>query len=363
MKNIWTIVALLIVGTAFGQSDFERRKYINKSYPVTRNTRVEISNKYGSVHLNTWEKDSIKVRVTMTARANKIQNADKQINRVRFDMDASEGFVVLKTLYGDQGELSSIINEIDRLGTKLINNFQKITIDYDVYLPAYVNLSLENKYGDVYLPDLEGDLMLTLSYGDLRARKIKSGKDIVLKYVNKAIIDKIEEGELNLRYSEVLLDKAGDLTIDSRSSEISIESVNKLSLESAHDEIEIEEAAEVEGQLDFTKCRIDMLTESIDLKSKYSDVVIKQVMPTCQFMVLRGDYSDFNLGFDMKTGVRFAFSLELSKSDVVLPSEGVNISSNSGTESARRMTGTFGPNSNCSLNVTAKASDVYISRR
>jgi len=93
---MWFAVVVFVVNTTFGQSEVERRKYINKSFPVTENTRIEIGNKYGSVHVKTWDKDSLRVRVKMTARANKPQNADKQINRVRFDIDASGGFIVLK---------------------------------------------------------------------------------------------------------------------------------------------------------------------------------------------------------------------------------------------------------------------------
>jgi len=223
-------------------------------------------------------------------------------------------------------------------------------------------LTLENKYGDVYLPDLDGDLILNVSYGDLRTGKIKYGKDIELKYVNKAIMEKVAEGEFNLRYSEVMLDKADDVKISSRSSEISIEYVKKLSIESAHDELDIEEAGEIEGELDFSQLRVDLLEGSLRLKSKYGDVVLKQIMPTCTLVSLRGDYTDYNLAYDRNSGVEYSLSLEYAKSDVVMPTEGVEVASDSGTETGRRMSGKFGPAGNGKLQIDARSSDIYISR-
>jgi hypothetical protein len=54
--GIWLFPSL-----AYGQ--FTETKQIQKQFKVAPETRIEISNKYGKVELNTWDKDSVVIEV------------------------------------------------------------------------------------------------------------------------------------------------------------------------------------------------------------------------------------------------------------------------------------------------------------
>ena len=56
---IYFILSLSISSSA--QSETETRNFI-KSVPVRKESSLEVTNKYGTIHITTWNKDSVYVR-------------------------------------------------------------------------------------------------------------------------------------------------------------------------------------------------------------------------------------------------------------------------------------------------------------
>ncbi len=364
MMKLKSIGCIVVLGCSLAASaqGYERMKRIEHVYPIKENTRVEIYNKYGNVHVNTWEKDSVKIRIKITAQANRPQNADKQINRVRFSVEKSEGYVVCKTIYGQQGELGKLVDEIDRVGKMLFNNYHKVTINYEVFLPAKTDLVVSNKFGDIYMPSWTGDLSLDLSYGDLRARKIKNAKRIKLMYAGKAIIDEIDRGDMNAAFSDVIIDHVKTLDLKSRSCDISIEQADDLTVSSSHDKFMIEQVEDFDGSMSFTKCRIRKLMGPMDITSKYGDITVKDVMPTASKIRLMGEYTDYTINYAQDASVSFDLTLDDNGKDLVLPKSDVVISKDDNDGKLRYISGKLGKAGSCSLSINGKSSYVFIGK-
>ena len=49
--------------------DYELKKSYSKEFPVTHNSTVELSNKYGKIDIKTWNKPSVKVDVMVIVKA------------------------------------------------------------------------------------------------------------------------------------------------------------------------------------------------------------------------------------------------------------------------------------------------------
>lgn len=364
MMKLKSIGLILILGSSLmaNAQGYERMKRIEHVYPIKENTRVEIDNKYGNVHVNTWEKDSVKIRIKITAQANRPQNADKQIDRVRFSVDKSEGYVVCKTIYGQQGELGKIVDEIDRVGKMLFSGYHKVRINYEVFLPPTTDLFVANKFGDIYLPSWKGDLSLDLSYGDLRARKIRNAKRIRLRYAGKAIVDRIDNGEVNAAFSDLIIDEVRKLNLNSRSCDISIETADDLTVASSHDKFMIEQVEDFDGSMSFTKCKIRNLTGPMDITSKYGDITIKDVRPSASKIRLTGEYTDYTINYAEEASVSFDLTLDDNGKDLVLPKTDVEISKDDKDGELRYISGKLGKAGSCSLSINGKSSYVYIGK-
>ena len=63
---------------------------------------------------------------------------------------------------------------------------RRFTIDYDVKMPVWMDLSLVNKYGNTDLDDLYGLVDLDIKYGNLTASKLTRGNEKPLNTLNLA---------------------------------------------------------------------------------------------------------------------------------------------------------------------------------
>ncbi len=76
------IISLLITGIISGQS-FSEKKIFQKSCPVSREVTLEINNKYGTIHITPWEKDSVSIKAEIEATASKTDRLRKAYGRHR----------------------------------------------------------------------------------------------------------------------------------------------------------------------------------------------------------------------------------------------------------------------------------------
>ena len=68
-KIIITInLILLIFNSLSAQNDSETRSFI-KTFPVSNETTLEVSNKYGTIQITPWNKDSVYIRAEVKAFA------------------------------------------------------------------------------------------------------------------------------------------------------------------------------------------------------------------------------------------------------------------------------------------------------
>ncbi|MBK7557733.1 MAG: hypothetical protein IPI54_05295 [Chitinophagaceae bacterium] len=92
-KTLLPLLLLLQVN-AFAQNDndnknddnkkygFEKSKSVNRTYNVSASDRLNISNSFGKVEVNTWNKNEIKVDVSIEVSANTDALAQKMIDRI-----------------------------------------------------------------------------------------------------------------------------------------------------------------------------------------------------------------------------------------------------------------------------------------
>ena len=183
----------------------QKIKLYSKSYSVDADTKLNINNRYGKVSVNTWNKNEIKVDVQIKVSANKPEDTNNLLNSITIDDSRSGQTISFKTniANGSQSFLSS-----------LGNKNRKMEINYTIYMPAINALSINNKYGDIDLPDLDGKLDINCAYGDLTAKALNNpANEIKVSYGDARIVG-LRATDLDIKYGSLVLGWVDKLNAD-----------------------------------------------------------------------------------------------------------------------------------------------------
>ena len=164
-RTIASICVLLYSVQVLAWSDglTTKEKKTHSQYSVHDGDRLEISNTYGKVHINTWDKNEITIDIVVTAKARKESDAQEILDRISFVMSDPGGSghtVSCKTVLASQK-----------------HNVQEssMQIDYTINAPKRNAIDITNKYGDVFLADFSGKMRMNVSYGGLNMQAITGG--------------------------------------------------------------------------------------------------------------------------------------------------------------------------------------------
>ncbi|MFT6941727.1 MAG: hypothetical protein ACJASN_003228 [Cyclobacteriaceae bacterium] len=286
---------LISVVALQGQSTRIEKNY-SGSFSADQIRLLEISNKYGEVVINTWKYDSIKIDVRVEAYGKSQDLVNREIDRV--DIDTRQvGSLISSVTDINQGKsrgfFGELLSELEDVSKSLVGN-SKLEIDYQVWMPEQLDLSVENKFGDVYLGQLSGDIKIDLSHGDLRADQL-SGIVMLKHSFGKHTIDRLADADLTLRGVTSNIRSAQSVSFESSSSEIFLGVMGQVRLDNRNDKIHIEEAIEVSGKGTFTDLNIRKLVTEGRLNFDYGEIFIDQIVQNFGSLRIDGKLCDINL--------------------------------------------------------------------
>jgi hypothetical protein len=339
IKNIFFAGLIILLLPMFSEAQFTESKQINKRFKATRETRVEITNKYGDIKINTWDKDSIVFEIKIRVEDKKLSKLEKLIEDVEIDFTGSQHFIIAHTKVGESR--SGLEKEILNLKESVFQSDGKIEIDYTVWMPKSNQLNVENKFGDVYIGDYWGDIEINLSNGNLKSHDF-SGKTRLILSFGDATINKMKSGTLDCNYSEIYIKEAEKLQITSKSSEFEITEITEINADSRRDKFRIYLINNLTASGSFTNYRITEFKNMLNLKSEYGDLDIEKVAPDFKSVYIESKSMDINLGFSDKS--EFDFDLTHIKSETNLCSK-MNVKNEKvldEKEKKMQLTGSFG---------------------
>jgi len=325
---------------AFSRDDAKLTKTIRKAYPAKSGYKLEVSNKYGDVIINSWSKDSILITIVITAFGKNDDAAEKLMARTDIEFNpATNGIAVSTRLDKSDGWLRDFWNELSGYSQTIVSKDQ-LTVDYEIYLPETVKLELNNKFGDVYVAERSATTRLDISNGNLKVEDLKGEVYLNLKFC-EADINSIETGDISLKSSELELESSNNLSVQSSSSEISIEAVNQLRLESRTDKIFIGEIGNLQGRSSFSKIRLKHILQGLDLETNYGNLTIENVYGEFSEVLVDSKSTDMNLTFDHMA--YFNTNIVAKEGKFELPNKhGLKQVYTDGTEKYIRSTGSLG---------------------
>lgn len=203
-------VAIGVSASAAGLNpdlESEKSKTYSKSYPVGSGDKISLDNSFGEMKISTWNKNEIKVEVTITVKANTDEYAQKLIDVISIEDGKTGSEIFFKT------HLNHNKNKRDD-GDKKEGRNTSFKINYTVYLPATVTLDASNDFGPMSISDFEGAATLTSKFGSLTAGKLSQPQKIRVEF-GKATIESMNGGKLDIRFSTAqVLHLSGEISAD-----------------------------------------------------------------------------------------------------------------------------------------------------
>jgi hypothetical protein len=288
----WLFLALVLVSlNGFGQ-DFRKNRIESKAFKVGERPELKITNKYGSIQLISWDKDSIKMEVSIEVRAKKEAKANETFNDLSIDFTQFQSYVESKTSFDSE---ESFWGGMKEKTSSVFSSDNKTQVDYKVYLPGNTHLTIDNKYGDVFIGDHRGTTNIKLSNGDLKAGSFTGATTISLEFAY-ANIKSVENGTIYLDHrSEIKLDAGNTVKVDSRSSRLNFGDVSTLDLNSYRDKISIEKIGDVMLESSYSYFQVGVLGKRLTANMRYGSLDIDEIGPSVKKLNFTVENTDIGM--------------------------------------------------------------------
>lgn len=294
MKKAFKYLLLLVLTTRslFAQT-FSDKDIVERSFPVKPNTTVEVNNKYGRVNVKPWDKDSVKFVIELNLSSNNLARLQKTRNSIGFSFNASSYYVTATTDFGPSA--NQIMTELKGLSDALVPGKNTIDIHYTVYCPEAINLTVINKFGDLYIDDLRGMVRISLANGNMKVNSISGEAQIDLSFGN-GTINYLSDGRISASYSDLTIKSAEKLNIDSKSSTLNIQDSDLLRINSRRDKLRLGTISEIQGTTNFSQIWIENLSCRIILGMKFGNLNLEKIDPEFCEVNLNSEFTDIELG-------------------------------------------------------------------
>lgn len=188
-----------------------KEKNYSKSYPLDANDRIRLSNQYGKISVNTWDKREIKVDIQIKAEAGNDNDAQKLIDGVSISDGKNGDEVVFKTNIHNNSDGDGFWS-LFKFGGK--DKKHKLNVNYVVYMPAKTDLNVEQSYGSIDLPDLDGKVRVHTSYGSTSVQSLSNPSCEIAGSYGSLKVGTMNGGRLSFSYGSVDMDEVTNLKAD-----------------------------------------------------------------------------------------------------------------------------------------------------
>lgn len=288
------IIAQMILKPLSSQSSSETRNFI-KTLTAYRETTLEVYNKYGTIQITQWKKDSVMIRAEIKAVASDKEKLGKMFDGISINMTESKYQIRAETSFTQN--IGMLFENFKGMTSKIISYDSRVEINYYISIPEYLNLKIENKYGDVYMEDNTGDFSIAVSNGSFKANSLGKNSTLKLTFCD-ATVGSIASGKIDASFSEVSSNELGDVTISSISSKYEVKKAGTISIESRRDKFFIDNIKTIKGNSYFTEFNLKNLRAEASLSTRYGNLNIDLIQNGFESINLNTGYTDVSLGFE-----------------------------------------------------------------
>ena len=311
-RKIFLTVALLVTAwTIVRAQTYTESKKIERSFPANSETRLDLSNKYGTVHVIPWRKDSVHFEIDLYVKSGSNDKLEKIIRNIDFEFTDTRYYIEASTSFGNR--YNTFFSDLKDISSAIIPSRNQVEINYTVHVPPSMNINITNKYGDIYMDDMKGSVSINLSNGDLKANSLIGDANISLNFGN-GIINELGNARMNITYADIDISKANQLTIESKSSNIRLQEVDILKTNSRRDKYTVGRIGNLFGESWFSDIRLYRMDEEINYSPQYGLLKVDSIPAGFSYININTEYTDLNMYFNRGA----SYMLEVMRHDQVI---------------------------------------------
>lgn len=306
-------LGFLLVGQhamALGKRYVEKIKRIERTYQVDSNVKIGIDNKFGTVHIDTWDKNEVQLEIEIIVEDKNEGKASERLEDIDivFD-DNSPNSLHFKTIIDEKWWSVNPVMATVGIGQK------RIEINYRLSIPINSELELENKYGHVYIGDLTGDAFIDIKYGNLKTERLTGENyEVELKY-GKGEIEEIKNAHIDVGYSKLEIEKSESMEVESKYSALEMDEVDVLELSAKYGEVDIESVISLEGEFRYTDVKIGEVLNDVSADVGYGPKFeIEYISSQFEFVDIDANFTSVHLNFQENS--RFELDAEASYGNI-----------------------------------------------
>lgn len=293
--GILLLVLLFEKGNLLLSQTYTETRRIVKTYHISPSTTVDVTNKYGKIHVVPWTKDSVKLDILLTINSSSTTRLSKIKENIDFDFTSTKYYIVASTVFGSR--YNTFFSDLKSIAESFLSVENEVNINYTIYTPSWSNLKIDNKFGDIFLDDMEGDIDIKLSNGDLKANNL-SGYTLLNLNSADGVMNYVENGKFIISYSDLLVKKANQISIDSRSSKITLQYIDYMKAKSRRDKYNIDLINKMLGESYFSDLYITNLNKEVSFDLTYGNISFSKINKNFSLINLNSEYTDLDLVFE-----------------------------------------------------------------
>lgn len=288
-----SLLLLLIFRPGTAQNSSETRSYM-KTFPVGKETSLEVTNKYGTIEITSWKKDSAYIRAEIKAYADKEDKLSSMFDGITINITGAGSLLSAQTIFAQS--FGRLFEGFKGMTSKIISYDSRVEINYYINVPEYLNLKIDNRYGDVIMENCSGKLSVSVANGSLKTGNIAKESELILSFCD-ATLSNIPSGRIEASFSDITADRIGNMSISSISSKYNIANAGEVKFESRRDKFFIDTIVSVNGEAYFTDFTLKSLKKEITLITKYGTFNAESIETGFDAINLNSGYSDILLNF------------------------------------------------------------------
>ena len=225
------------------------------------------------------KRESINIEYKVTVYADKSEQADEFIKKVKLDQEIKNQTLLLEFKYQNNPDF-----------------IKRIKVNYDIRVPKEIVLDIINQNGKLKVNNINQDIIienaradtvvnniggkanLKVAYGKLFVEKVK-GKTRIESNFNKTTVKNIEDNaEINSRYSAVEIDEiAGNLKIESKFGGVVVNDIaGDLNISSKYAGITVSAVkGDIKAEAKFGETNFKNVNNNLNFTGKHADIDVK----------------------------------------------------------------------------------------
>lgn len=234
-----------------------------------------IDNNRGNINIKTADINEVIVEGKFSLKVDKEEFLDSALNDVALDFSVFGNQIELKNPLAQNCGCNVGSTWKQRREKKADGKKYKIEdfkISYEITMPKNLNLKVDNKYGDVNLQDLNANLEAIIFQGDIAAGDVNGEIDITLRYGDGSFKN-FNNAEVELFKAKTNFGSGVNMDLNAKFSEVNIQKINDLEVSGFQSDFEIAgDLNTLSGDLKYGSMSLNGNAKDIDIKTFKMDL-------------------------------------------------------------------------------------------